>query len=183
LSASHRGRRCLNLGQSMWGLWWTKWHEQVFLQALQFSPLRIIPPVLNIHPYLPVARTRSIKERCPTSFQKSMLIRKSGSTRHRSNFRFSTLQRLVRNVTSQHAVSDPCLSTRCIPVPPPDGSIITRTEVGATEHIHCCHVLLSVTEALTILKVQFPLWANMDVCVCTQAARVRRRLGSAFGSG
>ena len=100
LSASHRGRRGLNLGQSMWDLWWTKWNEQVFLQVLQFSPLRIIPPVLNIHLYLPVALTRSIKERSPRSFQKSMLIRKSGSTRHRSNFRFSALQRLVRNFTS-----------------------------------------------------------------------------------
>jgi hypothetical protein len=41
--ASHRGGPGSIPGQSMWDLWWTKWHSQVF----RFSPVNFIPPVLR----------------------------------------------------------------------------------------------------------------------------------------
>ena len=39
--ASHRGSPGSITGQSMWDLWWTKWHWD------RFSPVNFIPPVLH----------------------------------------------------------------------------------------------------------------------------------------
>jgi hypothetical protein len=36
VSASHSGGRCLIPGQVVWGLWWTKWNWDGFLQVVQF---------------------------------------------------------------------------------------------------------------------------------------------------
>jgi hypothetical protein len=35
-------------GQSMWDLWWRKWHwDRVFPRVLRFFPVNLIPPVLH----------------------------------------------------------------------------------------------------------------------------------------
>jgi hypothetical protein len=35
-------------GQSMWNLWWTKWHwDRFFSDYFGFSPVSFIPPVLH----------------------------------------------------------------------------------------------------------------------------------------
>ena len=35
-------------GQSMWNLWWTKWHwDRLFPRVLRFSPVNFIPPALH----------------------------------------------------------------------------------------------------------------------------------------
>jgi hypothetical protein len=37
-------------GQSMWDLWWTKWHwDRFFVRVFRFSPVNIIPSCLSIH--------------------------------------------------------------------------------------------------------------------------------------
>jgi hypothetical protein len=40
--------RVRSRGQSMWDLWWTKWHWDRFSpRVLRFSPVNFIPPVLH----------------------------------------------------------------------------------------------------------------------------------------
>jgi len=48
LPVCHCGDWHLTPGQSMWDLWWTKWHWGRFLpRVLQFSPVSTGPPVLH----------------------------------------------------------------------------------------------------------------------------------------
>jgi len=48
LPVCHCGDRHLIPGQSMWDLWWTKWHWGRFLaRVLRFSPVSTVPPVLH----------------------------------------------------------------------------------------------------------------------------------------
>jgi hypothetical protein len=46
----HRGDPGSRTGQSTWHLWWTESHrDSFFSQVLRFSPVSIIPPLLQTH--------------------------------------------------------------------------------------------------------------------------------------
>jgi hypothetical protein len=46
--ASHSGGPASIPVQSMWGLWWTKWHwDRFFYEYFGFPPVNFIPPVLH----------------------------------------------------------------------------------------------------------------------------------------
>jgi hypothetical protein len=48
VATSHRGDPGSILVQSMWDLWWTKWHwDRFFPRVLRFYPVNFIPPVLH----------------------------------------------------------------------------------------------------------------------------------------
>jgi hypothetical protein len=54
--------------------------EQVFLPVLMFSPVSIIPPMLNTYLHLHVPVTRRTNARSLGTLQKVMLFRKLGSS-------------------------------------------------------------------------------------------------------
>jgi hypothetical protein len=76
--------------QSMWELWWTKWHwDRLFSPwVLQISPVSIISPTLHIRLHLHVARTGRTDRWSLGTFQKAMLFQKMGSVRYNSAFAF-----------------------------------------------------------------------------------------------
>jgi hypothetical protein len=50
--ASHNRGPGSGPGQSMWDLWWTKWHWESFFCKLFGFPVSIIPPLPHIHSHI-----------------------------------------------------------------------------------------------------------------------------------
>jgi len=77
--ASHCGVQCSVSGQSLWGLWWKKWHWCMFcLWVLQSSPSSI-PPIHHTLLYLHVFPSRRKKVRSLQTSQKTVLFQTFGA--------------------------------------------------------------------------------------------------------
>ena len=68
--ASQRAGWSSILGQSVWDLWWTKWHwDKSSSEQFCFPPVSVIPPMIHTHLHLQSCLTQRNKGRRLGTFQ------------------------------------------------------------------------------------------------------------------